>query len=215
MERKLFYNTVTPTLLSVLNTLMAAKEFDSFRLVGGTALSLVRGHRESEDIDLFTDAPYGSINFEAISSFLRSTYNYVDTMKYKAVGMGRSYFVGKNKMDCVKLDIFYDEKFIYALELIDGIRLATAEEIIAMKMDVISRGGRKKDFWDIHELKGDYSIKKMLALHEKRYPYSHNEEEIRNNFSVFTTADKDFKPACLRGKEWETVKRDMIDFSKE
>lgn len=37
---------------------MATKEFDVFRLVGGTALSLYRGHRESADIDLFSDVPY-------------------------------------------------------------------------------------------------------------------------------------------------------------
>ena len=38
---------------------MNATEFDSFRLVGGTALSLHIGHRKSVDIDLFSDAEYG------------------------------------------------------------------------------------------------------------------------------------------------------------
>lgn len=70
-ESKLHYNTVSPLLLSVLKTLMSAKELDSFRLVGGTALSLYRGHRESLDIDLFTDAKYGSIDFEAITIFFK------------------------------------------------------------------------------------------------------------------------------------------------
>ena len=67
MTSKLHYNTVTPLLLSVLKTLMAAKEFDPFRLIGGTALSLYRGHRKSIDIDLFSDAPYDSIDFGAIN----------------------------------------------------------------------------------------------------------------------------------------------------
>jgi hypothetical protein len=35
---------------------------------------------------------------------------------------------------------------------LDNIRMATSEEITAMKIDVILRGGRKKDFWDVHEL---------------------------------------------------------------
>ena len=80
MKSKLFYNTVAPLLLSVLKKLMISKEFDSFRLVGGTALSLYKGHRESVDIDLFTDAEYGSIDFDAIDIVLRSTYSYVDTI---------------------------------------------------------------------------------------------------------------------------------------
>jgi Nucleotidyl transferase AbiEii toxin, Type IV TA system len=58
MESELHYNTTNQHLLSILKTLMAAKEFNAFRLVGGTALSLLRGHRESIDIDLFSDAPY-------------------------------------------------------------------------------------------------------------------------------------------------------------
>ena len=213
MKSKLYYNTVAPLLLSVLKTLMASKEFDAFRLVGGTALSLLRGHRESADIDLFTDAKYGSVDFQAIDSFLRKSYPYVDTSDYKETGMGRSYFVGANKNECIKLDLFYTDAFMDDLLLIDGLRLSTVEEIIAMKLEVVSRGGRKKDFWDIHELKDDYSIQAMMALHKKRYPYSHQEEEIRNNFSDFTNADEDFDPVCLRSKYWELIKLDMIDFA--
>ena len=41
---------------------MKATEFNDFRLVGGTSLSLQIGHRLSIDIDLFTDVIYDSIN---------------------------------------------------------------------------------------------------------------------------------------------------------
>ena len=144
---------------------MAAKEFTPFRLVGGTALSLLRGHRESIDIDLFSDAPYDSIDFGAIYEFLCNTFSYVDTNEYKVVGLGKSYYIGNSEEDCVKLDLFYTDKFIQEFILIDGIRLATVEEIIAMKIDVISRVGRKKDFWDIHELKLDYWDKFNIQFH--------------------------------------------------
>ena len=176
MKNKLYFNTVTPLLLTVLKTLMASKEFDPFRLVGGTALSLYRGHRKSVDIDLFSDAPYDSINFEAIDTFLRAHYAYVDTNNYNLIGMGISYYVGENKDDCIKLDLYYTDQFIDDLRLFDGIRLASIEEIIAMKVDVISRGGRKKDFWDIHELIEEYSIEQMLDLHEERYPFTHENQ---------------------------------------
>jgi len=178
MESKLHYDPTRPQLLSILKTLMAAKEFNAFRLVGGTALSLLRGHRESIDIDLFSDAPYDSIDFRAIDAFLRKTFSYVDTNEYKVVGLGKSYYIGNNKEDCVKLDLFYTDKFIHEIILIDEIRMATVEEIIAMKIDVISKGGRKKDFWDIHELKDDYSIENMFALHKQRHSYTHVEDQI-------------------------------------
>ena len=101
MQNRLFYNIVTPQLLDILKTLMASQEFDAFRLVGGTALSLYRGHRESVDIDLFTDALYSSIDFDAIDAFLHKTYPYVDTNDYKVIGMGKPYYVGENKNDCI------------------------------------------------------------------------------------------------------------------
>ena len=126
---------------------MAAPEFADFRLIGGTALSLYRGHRKSVDIDLFTDADYGSVDFAAIDIFLRKNYLYVDTNDFDAIGFGKSYFVGASDTDCIKLDVFYTDKFIDSAVIIDNIRLASIEEIIAMKLDVISRGGRKKDFF--------------------------------------------------------------------
>lgn len=213
MGSKLNYNTTSTQLLSILKKLMAAKEFNAFRLVGGTGLSLLRGHRESFDIDLFTEAPYDSIDFPAIDDFIHKTYSYVDARECRNVGMGKSYFVGRSKDDCIKLDLFYTDSFIQDFVIIDGIRIATIEEIIAMKIDVVSRGGRKKDFWDIHELKEDYSFEKMLALHEQRYPYTHYEDQIRRNFSNFESADEDFDPICLKGKYWEIIKLDIIDFA--
>ncbi len=214
MTKELHYNTVNPYLLNVLMQLMSAKEFASFRLVGGTSLSLQRGHRISIDIDLFTDAEYGSIDFDELDRSLRQNYKYVDTAQTGEPGMGRSYFVGRNKEDCVKLDIFYTDPFIFPALEMNGIRLATIEEIIAMKLEVIIRGGRKKDFWDLHELTGDLTLKQMLELHEKRHPYSHDAGLIKKQFSNFSKADNDGAPDCLRGHTWELIKLDMQDFSK-
>ena len=208
----LHYNTITKLLHSILADLMSADVFKDFRLVGGTALSLHRGHRMSVDIDLFTDAEYGSVDFDAIDTFLRSNYSYVDTNNYDVIGMGKCYFIGDNQLNCIKLDLFYTDKFIDKIILIDGLRLATIEEIIAMKMDVILRTGRKKDFWDIHELKDNYSISEMIAIHEKRYPYTHDRNALKQKFIDFEDANGDFEPDCLKGKYWEFIKLDLIDF---
>ena len=112
MQGKLHYHIVSPLLLSILKMLTASKEFDAFRLVGGTALSLYKGHRVSVDIDLFTDAAYNSIDFKAIDNFLRNTYQYVNTVDYKKIGLGKSYFIGEHENNCVKLDLFYTDDFI-------------------------------------------------------------------------------------------------------
>jgi hypothetical protein len=53
--------TTSPQLFQVLIELMDIPELTKFRLGGGTALSLMRGHRKSVDIDLFTDEEYGKL----------------------------------------------------------------------------------------------------------------------------------------------------------
>lgn len=211
MPLKLYYSTVTPLLLSILKLLMVSEVFNAFRLVGGTALSLQMGHRQSVDIDLFTDSEYGEINFETIDKYLRANFSYVDTIDSKIVGFGKSYFIGESRDQSIKLDLFYTDSFIREMLKLDGIRLADADDIVAMKIDVVSRGARKKDFWDLHELLEHYSIDQMLKLHEERYPYGHNEKEILANFSNFEQADTDFDPICLKGKYWELIKLDILE----
>lgn len=187
---------------------MAAEEFGIFRLVGGTALSLQIGHRESIDIDLFSDAIYGTIDFSRITEYLEANFSYVYHSEIDPA-MGKAYFIGKNAESAVKIDVFYTDTFIEPPLVIDTIRMATVAEIIAMKIDVIQRGGRKKDFWDLHALFDSYNLGQMLQLHEQRYPYTHDKELIIHNFTDFSTADDDFTPICLLGKYWEFIKDDI------
>lgn len=209
MPDKLFWNTVTPFLKAALTKMMGNQSFQSFRLVGGTSLSLQLGHRISIDIDLFTDAPYGSIDFNEIDAFLATSFSYVSEAQSDVIGMGRSYLVG-NKKETIKLDLYYTDPFIQPVLTIGPYRLATMEEIIAMKIDIVQRGGRKKDFWDLHELLDCYAPGQMIELHKTRYPYTHDADRIRENFTNFTNADDDFDPMCLKGKHWELIKLDII-----
>lgn len=206
---ELYYITVSKLLQESLRILMSASEFDSFRLVGGTALSLQLGHRASVDIDLFSDSPYGNVNFKEIEKFLDNNFSYIDHFSELIPGMGKSYVIGEDRDKAIKLDIYYTDPFIQPAIEKDTIRFATIEEIIAMKIDAVQRGGRKKDFWDLHELLPRYKVKVMLELHKLRYEYNHDTDLILRNFIDFSKADHDFDPICLRGKYWEFIKEDI------
>lgn len=82
------WNTVSPLLKNTINKLMAADELRFFRLVGGTSLSLKLEHRKSEDINLFTDQTYGSVNFEAIDQYLKANFAYTDNHNSGLIGLG-------------------------------------------------------------------------------------------------------------------------------
>jgi len=208
----LYWNTVNSLLKDCLIKLMQANELKDFRLVGGTALSLYMGHRLSIDIDLFTDAEYGSVNFEKIEEFLQNRFSYVQADFGAKAGMGKSYLIGTDPEDVVKLDLYYSmDPFFQDAVVIDGLRIATVEEIIAMKIDVVQRGGRKKDFWDLHEVLNTYSIENMIDLHKKRFLYTHDKLLIQQNFINFAKADLDFDPICLKGNYWEFIKEDIVE----
>lgn len=204
----LYHSTVNELLKNSLLKLMKSDVFNDFRLVGGTALSLQIGHRESIDIDLFSDSEYGTLDFNSIENYLGENFQYVD-FSNTIPAMGKSYFIGENKENTIKLDLYYTDTFIQPYVEVDGIRMATIEEIIAMKIDVVQRGGRKKDFWDLHDLLQSYDIDQMLDLHKQRYPYTHDRDLIIQNFTSFTQADEDFNPICLKGKYWEFIKEDF------
>jgi hypothetical protein len=208
----LYWDTVNSLLKEVLLTLMKVEELKEFRLVGGTAMSLHLGHRMSVDIDLFTDAAYGAIKFEEIDKMLQTRFDYVIGDFGGNPGMGKSYLVGKSRDEVVKLDLYYSmDPFFQSAVEDEGIRMASLEEIIAMKVDIVQRGGRKKDFWDLHEVLPRYDINKMLDLHRQRFEWTHEEKTIIENFTNFKEAEDDLTPICLRSKEWVFIKEDFED----
>jgi|LakMenEpi03Aug12_release.lakeMendotaPanAssembly.Ray.scaffolds.fasta_scaffold09106_10 predicted nucleotidyltransferase component of viral defense system len=210
--KALNWNTVKPRLQEVLQDIIYEPIFMPFRLVGGTALSLQLGHRMSEDIDLFTAAEYGSIDYKAIREFLENKYPFCVSRSLDNVSFGTNFVVGNSITDCVKLDLYYTDEFIEKPIIINNIRMATINEIIAMKLEVILQGGRKKDFWDLHYFMDKMNLDDMISLYEKRYPYSDGFNYNKKQLLNFDKADNDFEPICLLGKNWEIIKLDFYEF---
>jgi hypothetical protein len=215
----MYWHTVREELRAVLIAIMRESLFDPFRLVGGTSLSLQWGHRISVDIDLFTDAAYGTIDFDPIKKWIQEHYYTSGLEEISAMGTGVSCFAGPSADQLVKLDIYYTDPFIRPPVNREGLRLASQEDIIAMKLDIIGRGtgsgGRKKDFWDLHRARDYYSFGQMLSLYGERYPYGHRSDEIKKGLLDFSVADDDFEPVCLMGKHWELIKLDILGWLKE
>jgi hypothetical protein len=69
--------------------------------------------------------------------------------------------------------LYYTDDYIQPAIEVDGIRMATIEEIISMKLEVI-----QEELWDLHELLRSHDLSQMLDLHEQRYPYSHDKDLI-------------------------------------
>ena len=208
MSGKLEWQTVSESLAGILKELMQIRELSAFRLVGGTSLGLQLGHGESSDIDLFTDQEYGSVDFKEIDGLLRESFKYVSEDHTGNFSVGIMRLVGNSDTHFVKVDLFYTDPFIREYIENEGIRMASVEDIAAKKLEVISTGGRKRDFWDIHELLDVNGITGLLDFFKERNPYLELDDVI-NGFTNFERADQEDDPHCLRGKYWELIRYDL------
>jgi hypothetical protein len=140
---------------------MQLPELSGFSLVGGTALALKFGHRNSIDLDLFseTDFDHDALHATLQSAFQRS-FSYAGT---------RSRWGVFCMIEGVKVDIVYfPHKRVQPVEQYDEIRMYGDEDLMAMKVNAILRRGKKKDFWDICELLKQYSMQQ--SRHSERSP---------------------------------------------
>jgi hypothetical protein len=152
--------TVETGTLDLIHRLMQDEYLKEFTLVGGTALSLQIGHRMSVDIDLFNKREFDA---EALQKYL--------TENYQAENFKR----GVNSVLCfienVKVDLI-SHRFpdIKPMIIEEGIRMASLEDIGAMKLNAITRDGtRFKDFVDMHVLLAHRPLEVYGAAFENKY----------------------------------------------
>jgi len=154
-------STIKKSTLELLSQLQGEKLLSSARLVGGTALSLQIGHRESVDLDLFSTEP---LEMMSVQTLLIEKYGFVPSVIADNTLIG---FIHG-----VKIDVIY-HPFPWLNDSIveDGLRIATKSDIAAMKMHaIINSGKRPKDFVDIAFLSMHFSYNEIKNLLLRRYP---------------------------------------------
>ena len=192
--------TVEQGTLELLKGLMEIPELETFALVGGTNLALRFGHRLSIDLDLFTNQKFDSNKiFDAISGVFPNT-----ELTSKNENMLFLY-VNDIKVDIVLLPYVY----IQPVEEIDGVRMVSVPDIIAMKLHAVSTRGVKKDFWDIAELLNYYSIADMVQFFKTKYS-KQDVWYILRSMIYFEDAEQQIKdPDPLKKVTWKQVKKKM------
>lgn len=129
-------------------------------LCGGTALAIQIGHRESEDLDFMmwriskTEKP--EVNWNAIERELKEKIGEIEN--FNMLGFDQVEFVVRG----VKFSFFVSDNLspvTAPTEYLGNIRLADIESIMAMKMEVMLRRMKFRDYYDIYcMLQDGYSI---------------------------------------------------------
>jgi len=167
------------------------------RLVGGTALALQLGHRNSVDLDFF-----GVIDKTAeqiIDELKTEGFNVV--IPEREAKMIKIIWV-----DDVKVDIVggHTDWLNPPIEM-EGVRMASLQDIAAMKLHAITGRGRKKDFIDFYFLLQHFSLKQMIEFYQKQYPQNSLFMVIRS-LSYFNDAEPDIMPTMFIDVSWGEMK---------
>jgi len=189
------YQTIYPATLQLLKDLQSLELLKECRLVGGTALALQLGHRNSVDLDFFGTVPETS---EEILDILRENHEVTIIKESKNIHI---YLIDGVLVDIVN----YKYDWIGTPVEEDGIRLADVKDIAAMKVAAIIGRGTKKDFIDIFFLLKQYSLKEILDFYLQKYPDGSLFIAIKS-LSYFEDAEADPMPVMFEEVSWPDVK---------
>ena len=196
----LHIETVESHTFSVLKHLMKMPELQDFSLVGGTALSLLYGHRISVDLDLFCNKPFE--NTEIVNA-LKNRFSAKFIMEEKPAHFGIFCFIDEVKIDIIR----HPHPLIRPKLNMDDISMFSTEDIIAMKVQAILGRGKKKDFWDIAELLQHFTIADFIEFHKEKYSTQNLLITVPQAIIYFADADESEDPISLKNQTWEGVKK--------
>jgi hypothetical protein len=157
---------IAPGTFSLIQRLQALPFMQNFYLVGGTALALQLGHRNSVDIDLFTTDEFDDTEITELISKEFSSLSQI--------------FKRKNTIIClinnIKTDfIRHNYRLLQPVITEEGITMLSKEDIAAMKLHAIVQSGKRlKDFIDIYFLLQYFSMQQMIDFFAAKYTYSNS-----------------------------------------
>jgi predicted nucleotidyltransferase component of viral defense system len=186
-------NAVPLNLLAVLESLQEATHQGGFALAGGTSLALRFGHRQSVDLDFFTERGFEPLIWA------------------DAIGVGPESITGmaagtlQVMLDGVKVEFL---KHAYPKlagdDLIQGIRMWSLRDVAAMKLNAVSNRGSKKDFYDLAMLLDHFPLDTLIRYYQEKYRPASLMMVIRS-LAWFDDADAEPDPISLHNDTWPAV----------
>ena len=196
--------TVYPNTLELLKSLASQPELAQTRLVGGTALALQYGHRQSIDLDFFDILPEDK---EELVEMTKRVGNVLVT--------NRSKMILQTVINQIKVDFVDYSRYKWIDEPVmgDGFVLASDKDIAAMKVNAIIGRGTRKDFIDLYVLLQHYSLLEIMAFYKQKYP-EFSEYRALLSMTYFEDAEMQDMPKMFIDTSWDSMKSTIIEAVK-
>ena len=178
---------ISPDTFQLIQELQALPELEGFHLVGGTALALQLGHRNSIDIDLFVQNDFDDTE---LLNFISSNYEVKEIFRRKNTIIS---LINNIKTDFIK----HNYPLLLPPITVEGVTFLSKEDISAMKFHAIIQSGKRlKDFIDVYFLLQHFSMADMIGFFIKKYTYS-NPMIAMKAVNYFDEIDENIDPPKL------------------
>ncbi|MEA2113604.1 MAG: nucleotidyl transferase AbiEii/AbiGii toxin family protein [Patescibacteria group bacterium] len=186
---------------------LVKKFYKDFGLVGGTAIALHIGHRESIDFDLFSFEEFKNINIkkrilrnEKIDKVVRDE---AEQFTFIINGVLFTFFRYPFKID---YEVNFNKTF----------RIPSLLTLAAMKVFALGRRAKWKDYVDLYFIMSDFhSFSEIAKQAEKIFGNEFNEKICREQIAYFDDINYSGEIIYKKGFEVndEAIKKGLVDFS--
>jgi len=194
----MYSNTPQKNTKQLLDKLKKIKLLRDFYLSGGTGLALQIGHRESKDLDFFSQKDFQP---ELLQKELEK------------IGKLENVQLEKGTLNCF-IDKVQIQFLHYPYKLLEkkvnwqNIFVSSVLDIACTKLLTISSRGSKKDFIDLYFLLEKYPLPLLFEKLKDKYPKTdYNLPHILKSLVYFEDADKQPPPRMHKKVTWEEVKK--------
>lgn len=197
--------TLAPSTKQLLRKLAALPLPPYFYLSGGTALALHLGHRESEDLDFFSQTDFNPSQLQT---------------KLESLGNLTKLELDPNTLNCelggVKLQLLgYPYPLLKPTLSWQGIQLSSTLDIALTKLQTVSMRGSKKDFIDMYFILQQYALPQLFDALPRKYPKtSHNIPHFLKSLIYFADAEEQPMPRMHSKIKWSAIKDSLLQTVK-
>jgi len=203
MSQKFFIDSLPPFTVKLLALFQKDKSsfLPDFYLTGGTALSLLLGHRESEDLDWFSPKNFDPVKLQSqllkLGNLSRveleeNTLNaYLDGVKVQFLG--------------------YPYQLLEPVTIWQKIKISSLTDIACTKLQTIGMRGSKKDFIDLYFLLKQFKLEELFGKLKQKYSGAdYSQPHILKSLVYFANADDQPLPRMHKEVSWEEIKEWLI-----
>lgn len=201
------WNIIDKDRYKLLKKITETISISDYYMIGGTALSLQLGLRESYDFDFCVPKIF---NNELLLQELKTIgeievkQNQKGTCDVILNGVQVSFFYYPNNLikECV------------TTEEMPKLKMASVLDIAVMKLVAIGGRGAKKDFFDLYNIinKSDLTIDELIQGLIKKYGNKINYVNTIMGLSYFEDAEQEILPNTFVEYNWEEIKLFFISF---